>query len=1443
MVRSFEEAKLDQIFFRYEHSYSRRELAELIWTLSNQNIVEFLRNVPRERQHRVRFEDLLREPQPVMESLCRFLGLSFHAEMLQPYKDKERRMTDGIHAESRMLGDVKFHSYDRIDVRVGDRWKDADVHLGDVTWELAEMLGYEREQRLQIPPLTRNGATEFPLSFAQERLWFLDQMEQGHSATYNIGTAVRLHGALHAAAIEQSLDEILRRHSSLRTSFKMVDGQPVQVIAPPQPFDLRFIDLVALPETQREEHSRKLATEEAQLPFDLTRAPLLRATLIRLGEVEHILLVTMHHIVSDGWSMGVLVHEFATLYTSFSADRLSPLEELPIQYADYAQWQREWLSGAVLAEQLSYWKRQLSGAPPVLELPLDRPRPAVQSYKGTAEPFSISAEVSEALKALSRSEGVTMFMLLLAAWQVFLFRYTGVDDIVVGAPVAGRNRAEVESLIGFFVNTLVLRTDLSGNPRFVEVLKRVHEVTVGAFAHQDVPFEKLVEELQPERSMSHTPVFQVMFALQNAPTVAAELPGLRLSAVDVEHGTAKTDLALTLVETEQGIQGSLSYVTALFDGSTIRRMLSHFGKLLESIAAQPAAHVHDLALMTPAEERQILAQSRETARPSERTECVQQMFESQVSQRPDATAVVFENERVTYGELNARANQLAHHLRSLGAGPEVLVGIFLEDSIERIVALLGVLKSSAAFVPLDTKYPAERLRLMLDDTRMPLLVTERRLALELPTLDLRTVYFDDDHDLIARQSVQNPSPAAGPENLAYVIYTSGSTGRPKGVLIEHRSLSNVTAVLASDFRVQRESRILQFFSSSFDPSVLDVHISLSSGATLCLASKESLMPGENLLRTLREQGITSVHLPPSALAVMEPEELPQLQQLMCGGEVCTADLVRRWSSPGRRFLNAYGPTETTILVTFSECLDKEKTPAIGRAIGGTEIYVLDSRMRPVPVGVPGEVYIGGVVVARGYLNRAELTAEKFIPHPFSQQPGARLYRTGDKARLLPNGEIDYLGRVDEQLKVRGFRIEPGEIENALRQLPSVHEALVAAREVAPGDKRLIAYIVKRQESTINELRGSLKERLPEYMIPSAFVFLEEIPLTPQGKYDRRALPTLGRFEESHLVAPRDVLELQLTELWEELLHVPCGVTDDFFELGGHSLLAVRLMSRIERLYGKNISLATLFKAPTIESLSSILRLEKDGSSSSPLVPIQPHGSEQPFFCVHPVSGNVLCYRALARRLGAQQPFYALQARGVDDEQEPHTQVEAMAADYLEAVRTIQSHGPYLLGGWSMGGLIALEMARQLHAQGEEVRLVALFDTKAPDGEEEMTDDASLLASFALHLGLSKEQIEEAADASVLLEHAKAASIIPHDMSLARLSQQFRVFKANVRAARSYRLNDLPANIALFRATERSPGLGWENLEVYDTPGSHMTMLREPNVSVLAERLAECLSAL
>jgi len=1372
-----------------------------------------------------------------------------------------------MHAESRMLGDVKFHSYDRIDERVGDRWKEAETPnlLGEITWEVATALGYERDQQpalLQITPLTRSGRTEFPLSFAQERLWFLDQMEQGHSSTYNIGTAVRLHGALHVEALRRTLDEILRRHSALRTSFKLVDGQPVQVIGPPQPFDLHLVDLGELTETQREEESLKLATEEAQFPFDLTRGPLLRATLVRLGEVEHVLLVTMHHIASDGWSMGVLVHEVETLYTAFSNGRPSPLAELPVQYADYAQWQREWLSGEVLAEQLSYWKRQLQGVPPVLELPTDRPRPAVQSFKGATEPLSISTEVSESLKALSRSEGVTMYMLLLAAWQVLLHRYTGADDIVVGSPIAGRNRAEVEQLIGFFVNTLVLRTDLSGNPRFREALKRVHDVTVGAFAHQDVPFEKLVEGLQPERSLSYTPVVQVMFALQNAPAVAAKLPELSLSAADVESGTAKTDLILTLFETDQGVRGSLSYATALFDGSTIRRMLSHFEKLLESIAAQPDALINDLALMPPAEEQRILAQSRETASGPKRSECVQQTFESHVNQRPNALALVFEDERVTYGELNARANQLAHYLRSLGAGPEVLVGIFLENSVEMIVALLGVLKSGAAYVPLDTKYPAERLRLLLQDTRMPLLITERRLVSKLLHLELRPiniVYLDDEHDL-TRQSVENPSPAAGSANLAYIIYTSGSTGIPKGVMIEHHNLSNQVPVLAHDFGVQAESRVLQFASFSFDASVFEIHGALASGATLCLGRKEWLLPGESLLRTFREQGITTVLLPPSALAVMEPDELPQLQTLVSGGEACSADIVRRWS-PGRRFLNAYGPTETTVCVTFSDCFDTEKTPTIGRAMEGTDVYILDSQVRPVPVGVLGEIYIGGVGVARGYLNRPELTAEKFIPHPFSRQAGARLYRTGDKARLLPSGEIDYQGRIDEQLKVRGFRIEPGEIENALRQHPSVHEVLVAPREDVSGDKRLIAYIVKRQTATtVNELREFLKERLPEYMVPSAFVFLEEIPLTPQGKYDRRALPVPHQTDSDggRLVAPRDVLELQLTEQWEELLGVPCGVTDDFFERGGHSLLAVRLMSRIEQLYGKKIPLATLFKAPTIESLSTILRQETDGSSWSPLVPIHPHGSERPFFFVHPVSGNVLCYRALARRLGAQQPVYALQARGLEDGQEPQTEVEAMARDYLAAVRTVQSHGPYLLGGWSIGGVIAFEMARQLQAQGEEVKLLALFDTQAPnaEAESEVIDDMSLLGRYALNLGLSPQQLQDATNAFsqdqtgdplvFLLEYAKAASILPHDMSLARLRQQFRVFNINVRAAESYQPADVPASIVLFRASEGpadvDPALGWrrlglENLEVHDAPGNHLTMMREPNVSVLAERLA------
>ena len=1470
MIRSFEEAKLDQIFFRYEHNWSRRQLAEVIWTLSHQNIVEFLERVPRERQHRVKFEDLLREPQQEIESLCRFLGLSFDADMLQPYKDRERRMTNGIHAESRMLGDVKFHSYDRIDARVGDKWKEGDVasSLGDTTWEVAAAFGYARDQRqavashaLQITPFTASGRTEFPLSFAQERLWFLDQMQQGHSATYNIGTAVRLRGALHVEALRRSLEEILRRHSSLRTSFKLVDGEPVQVIAPAQPFDLHLIDLSELTVQQREAEAVKLANEEAQLPFDLAHGPLLRARLVRLGEVEHILLVTMHHIVSDGWSMGVLVREVETLYTAFANGLPSPLAELPVQYADYAQWQREWLSGEVLAEQLNYWKRQLQGAPPVLELPTDRPRPAVQSFKGATEPLAISAELSDSLKTLSRTEGVTTYMLLLAAWQVLLHRYTGADDIVVGSPMAGRNRAELEPLIGFFVNTLVLRTDLSGNPRFREALQRVREVTVGAFAHQEVPFEKLVEELRPERSMSYTPLVQVMFALQNAPAVAAELPELSLSAVDVESGTAKTDLILILFETDQGLRGSLSYDTALFDSSTVRRMLSHFEKLLESIVAQPGVPIDELALMSAAEEQRILAQSRETASGPKHSECLQQMFESQVEQRPNATALLFEAERVTYRELNARANQLAHYLRTHCAGPEVLVGVFLENSVEMIVALLGVLKAGAAYVPLDTKLPAERLRVMLQDTRMPLLITERRLLTKLPQLEVQTVCLDEEHDSIARHSVENPAPVAAPANLAYIIYTSGSTGTPKGVMTEHRNLSEQAVIMAHAFDVQPESRVLQFASFSFDASIFEIHCALASGATLCLARKESLLPGENLLQTFREQGITTVLLPPSALAVMEPDELPQLQTVLAGGEACSADIVRRWS-PGRRFFNVYGPTETTVVVTFSECCDTAKPPTIGRAMLGSDIYILDAQLRPAPVGVVGEIFIGGVGVARGYLNRPELTAEKFIPHPFSQEAGARLYRTGDKARLLPNGEIDYQGRMDQQLKLRGFRIEPGEIENALRQHPSVHEALVAARDLEPGDRRLIAYIVKRPESSVSagELREFLKERLPEYMVPSAFVFLDEIPLTSQGKYDRRALPVPDRSGESRLVPPRDVLELQLTEQWEELLGVPCGVTDDFFELGGHSLLAVRLMSRIEQIFGKKIPLSALFKAPTIEALSTILRQETNRSNWSPLVLIQPHDSERPFFCVHAVSGNVLCYRTLAHRLGAQRPFYALQARGLEDGQEPQTDLAAMARDYVAAVRSVQSYGPYLLGGWSMGGLIAFEMARQLQAQGQEVEFLALFDTPAPNAEEEPMDEVSALASFALHLGLSREQIQAAANAfseadtedplSFLLEYAKTASIVPHDLSLVHFRQQFDVFKANVSAARNYKAANLATNIALFRAAERSPDadrtLGWtssglENIEVHHVPGSHLTMMREPHVSVLAETLAECLA--
>jgi amino acid adenylation domain-containing protein len=1077
----------------------------------------------------------------------------------------------------------------------------------------AQLSGGETRPR---PPLVRreSGAERRAVSFAQQRLWFLDQLAPGGSA-YNIPAALRLKGKLEVETLERSLEEIVRRHEALRTSFAVnEEQQPEQVVKPVWQVKLAVEDLSELPE--QEQVIAELAAAEAQRPFDLSDAPLWRARLLRLGPAEHVLLFTMHHIISDGWSLGVLVRELSTLYQAYQAGAVeSPLPELTVQYGDYAEWQREWLQGAVLEEQLSYWREQLGDGGEVLELPSDRVRPAVQSYRGARQKFELEAELSESLRGLSRHEGATLFMTLLAAWQTLLWRYSGQTAISVGTPIAGRAELETESLIGFFVNTLVLRTELTGEPSFRELLKRVREVCLGAYNHQDVPFEKLVEVLQPERSLSHTPLFQVMFALQNAPMGRLELPGLELSELNpADEGlTEKFDLVLTMQEGGGAISGTLSYSTDLFERETIARLVANFTQLLTSIVTEPERSVGLLELMPAAERQQLLVEWNETASSYPREQTVTELFEAQVAQTPDAVAVVAGDEQLGYAELNRRANQVAHYLQNLGVGPETVVGICMERSLDLIVGLLGILKTGAAYLPLDPAYPLERLSFMLADGQVPVLLTQQQLLAVLPSQETQVVCVDCEWEEIATYSDHNPQVEVTPENLIYVMYTSGSTGKPKGVSITHRGVVRlVKNTNYADFN--RTDVFLQLAPVSFDAATFEIWGALLNGARLVMMSAGTPSLAE-IGEAIARYDVTTLWLTAGLFHLMVDEQLASLKsvgQLLAGGDVLQVSKVQQalQQLPTTRLINGYGPTENT---TFTCCyniaggLNVETNVPIGGPISNTRVYILDDSLQPVPIGVPGELCIGGDGLARGYLNRPELTAEKFVPHPFDD--GARIYRTGDLARYLSDGKIEFLGRVDNQVKIRGFRIELGEIEAVLSSHYAVREAAGIVRADVSGEKRIAAYVVADLEEsrTKDILRNFLAEMLPEYMVPSVIVQLETLPLNANGKVDRHALPApdeVSTVVTQGYVGPRSAVEEMLCGLWADVLGArQVGVEDNFFELGGHSLLATQVMSRVRAAFGVELPLRALFETPTVAGVATALSAQLSGGETRPRPPL------------------------------------------------------------------------------------------------------------------------------------------------------------------------------------------------------------------------------------------------
>jgi amino acid adenylation domain-containing protein len=1074
--------------------------------------------------------------------------------------------------------------------------------------------------KISVEPIS-NRPRHFPLSYSQQRLWFLDQLEP-HHPVYNICKAERIKGRLNIEALESSLATIVRRHAILRTSFPAVDGEPVQSIDVDVRISMPRVDLSRFSDAQKQNELERLIDHEARAEFDLARGPLLRASLLILAAEEFVWLFTVHQMVWDGWSFKVFYRELEVLYEVALSNKIPVLPELSLQYADYAVRQREEHREERLQSDLSFWRHRLAQSARQLLFPTDRARSSRQTYRGMRRPVVVDS-LTKGLTELSRRQGTTLFMTLLAAFMTLLHRYSGQAEIVVGCPVANRYLPEIDNLIGSFVNTLVLNTTIVGNSSFTKLLSEVRSICLAAFAHQELPFERLVEELQPERNLNHNPIFQTFFAFQSTVSPSLSLPGLYAEPIEINTGTSKFDLTLSLAERERKLTGFFEYSTDLFDSSTIERMTDHFRRLLEGVVADPDHPIAMLPILSEVERHDLLVEWNDTEADYPRDKCIQKLFEEQVERTPNSIAVRFDGQQLTYRELNERSNQLAHHLQDLGVGLEKLVGICVERSVDMVVGLLGILKAGGAYVPLDPSYPKERLAFMIDDARLSVVVTQENLIDKTQHAALGTqhlhVCLDRDWPFIERRNIANPKTDVSSSNLAYIIYTSGSTGQPKGVQVSHRSVTNCLWSIRHHIGFAEKEIFLAVTTMSFDIAALELYLPLITGAKLVLASREKATDGTELLRRLTEYSATAMQATPSTWRLLLDAGWKGSREfkILCGGEALTQEVVEQLLTRGTLW-NLYGPTETTIWSAIAKVEAGEGPVSIGRPIANTQIYILDSLLQPVPVGVHGELYIGGDGLAQGYVNRPELTAEKFIVSPFGDQPGARLYRTGDRARYRADGNIEFLGRVDNQIKIRGYRIELGEIEMTLNQHPAVKESVVVTGERdSLGEKQLVGYIVSTQDSvaSLSDLRGFLREKLPDYMIPSLFVFLNALPLTSNGKIDRSNLPPPDDSRttlDQGFVEPRTEIEELVAQSWREVLKLDkIGVYDNFFELGGHSLLATRVVARLRKNFSIDLPLRRIFEMPTIAGLARTVETVLRTGQEIERTPILPVSREKP----------------------------------------------------------------------------------------------------------------------------------------------------------------------------------------------------------------------------------------
>jgi amino acid adenylation domain-containing protein len=1308
----------------------------------------------------------------------------------------------------------------------------------------------EDQRRGLAQLLTRRAGQnrKYPLSLPQQRLWFLDQLEPGNLA-FNLAVGLRLKGNLHQNAIRSSIQQIVNRHEVLRTRFDVEDGEPIQLVVPELVVELPVTDLSDRASHSRESQLYALATEEVRARFDLHSGPPFRVKLFRLCADEHVLVCTLHHIVSDAWSMGVFVRELRLLYQGFAVEQPSSLRDLAIQYGDYAQWQRGSLSSELLADQIDYWRKRLSCAPASLDLPTDRPRPPEQTFEGASQTVPIPKELVHDLRVSAYSQKATLFMIMLATFKVLIHRYTGSKDIVVGVPIAGRSRLELEDLIGFFVNTLVLRTDLSHNPRFCDLLAQVRKAALEAFARADVPFERLVEVLQPPRNLSYNPIFQVMFSVVKAAVQCQQFGALQAAPYAISSGASSLDLSVNLIESvDEHWWLQVEYNTALFNHERISRMLGHYVTLLRSVAAQPESRISESPMLGEEERQRVLGTFSQGPLQLEQNLCIHQFFERTAARSPEATALVCEATRLSYRDLNARANQLARHLVRRGTGPEIPVGIFVERSADMLVGILGILKAGGCYVPIDPTDPKVRVGQILASVHPPVLLTQVSLLDRIPETTAKIICLDRDWSAVATESAETPSTSVRPNHLAYVLFTSGSTGVPKGVAIEHRSASTLIRWAQTAFCAHELTGTLFSSSICFDLSVFEIFVPLSVGGKIILAANALALPS---LPAAEE--VTIVNTVPSVMhELLNMGAVPgSVHVINLAGETLTRQLVEAIyeRTKVQKVYNLYGPTEST---TYSTCslVKRGEEVTLGQPIANTRVFILDSQRQLVPIGVTGELYLSGDGLARGYYERPDLTAERFIRSPFGQQDDARMYRTGDLCRFLQDGRVQYVGRVDDQVKIRGFRVELAEIESVLARHPAVRRCVVTAIEADPGN-RLVAYIVpvSVQGISLGELRGFVKESLPEYMVPSSLVLLDELPLTARGKVDRRALskPDLLPLRTGAEVEARDPLELILLRIWQRVLGVTrIGITDNFFDLGGHSLLAARLMSQLRKVIGREIPLSTLFRGPTVESLAEIIREGREWMPDPLLMEVQAGNRGPVFFVIAPPGFDTLGYALLARRMGAEQPVYKIQSSAPVSDQLWYTAEEQrrMALEYIPAMRTVQPEGPYYLGAQCLGVQIAEQMVLELEAQGQEVGLLVIIDTWV----------------------LQNHQIRWLARLDSHYRHFRSVARMPLAAQFAfcreavakrvrRIFQQTPVpsepWEQVYWPGKGFRPRQFRAPVLLFKSPKqpyfcvRDPEMGWgtrstAGVEVVLVNASHEEMLREPYAGIIGARVADVL---